>query len=141
MGTFKLEYSMVTPWLPTDAGHTVTAARDVIIQDVNECVYTGDDPTFKHQCYVADPAGGGHDADAVCTNVVMTDDNQGPGYTCSCPDGYDGNAFASAGAFERHLDGKRALQDLYDAEVRAEGEDESFDAWLVANRRCVVSPN
>ena len=41
VGTFNLEYTMVTPWLPKDAGNVVSAKRDVIVSDVDECTYSG----------------------------------------------------------------------------------------------------
>ena len=51
VGTFTLEYTMVTPWLPPDAGQRVKAARDVIISDVDECSYAGGHGPFVHQCF------------------------------------------------------------------------------------------
>ena len=53
----------------------------------------------------------------------------GPGYTCACPDGYDGNAFATEAAFVTHAEGKAQLRARF-----GDGDDAAFDAWLMANR-------
>eukprot|EP00617_Octactis_speculum_P023780 CAMPEP_0185766744 /NCGR_PEP_ID=MMETSP1174-20130828/38625_1 /TAXON_ID=35687 /ORGANISM="Dictyocha speculum, Strain CCMP1381" /LENGTH=500 /DNA_ID=CAMNT_0028450557 /DNA_START=259 /DNA_END=1758 /DNA_ORIENTATION=+ len=77
VGTYEVEYSVESPWLA--ANKLSTAKQTVRVHNTNECGYQGTVDYCQPKCYHGD-----HDSlvntDAICTDVVMQDDNQGPGY-------------------------------------------------------------
>jgi hypothetical protein len=72
-GHFEVMYTIQTPWLGAD--RNITKTRTVIVNDVDECTYTGDVASFHHQC----------SATARCVNTYGS-------YDCLCPAGYEGDA-------------------------------------------------
>eukprot|EP00622_Pseudochattonella_farcimen_P003109 FR738210.1.p1 GENE.FR738210.1~~FR738210.1.p1 ORF type:complete len:351 (+),score=59.76 FR738210.1:120-1055(+) len=54
---------------------------------------------------------------------------EGPGYTCSCPEGYAGNAFQTAAAFQAHQKGKNRFLAMFNASGASD-----FDEWLKTER-------
>ena len=46
VGTFNVSYWLTVPWLPVDE-RTVEAKRQVIVSDVDECVYEGGAELFQ----------------------------------------------------------------------------------------------
>lgn len=135
VGDFAVTFTAVTPWLD-EAQRQIKVEHAVTVLDVDECSYDGPVEQFQHKCFKRE-----HDdprmADGVCTNVVMVDD-VGPGYTCSCPEGYAGNAFADELAFNIHAQGKQALQDAHAAAGAAaaiKGDDaRNMNSWLQHTR-------
>ena len=134
VGTFAVNYTLTVPWLPEEHGRKVRAARLVVVDDVDECSYAGDDDDFRPMCFVME-ASDHSVANATCTNIVMRDDNIGPGYTCSCPEGYEGNAFGTSRSFQAHREAKADLRALYDAELEdASSDGDGFETWLQTTR-------
>ena len=48
VGTFEVTYSVEAPWLGSEGA--VQLSRTVVVQDVNECTYTGPVDALKHTC-------------------------------------------------------------------------------------------
>ena len=88
----------------------------------------GKDPGFYAKCFVKTP-GDLNTASASCSNIIMQDDMEGPGYTCSCPEGYAGNAFQTAAAFQAHQKGKNRFLAMFNASGASD-----FDEWLKTER-------
>jgi len=76
VGEYTVYYSIDTPWLPTEH---VTQKRTVIVEDIDECTYTGPLAFLRHSCV---------DTLGICTNTYGA-------YTCSCLPGYSGDGFTS----------------------------------------------
>jgi hypothetical protein len=79
-GQSVVSYSIDTPWISSRP--TLSTSREVEVVDVDECLYTGEDEEFKHNCV----------GFATCNNQICSED--APGFTCVClDDGYevDGN--------------------------------------------------
>jgi len=97
VGKFTVDYTVESPWLEEN-NKVVSAVQTVTVSNTNECGYQGDVDVCRPKCFQSE-----YDSivesNAICTDVVMQDDNQGPGYLCSCPEGYTGNAFESAESF------------------------------------------
>ena len=99
-GSYKVEYSIDTPWIV--GAPTVTATRDVVVADVDECTYTGEDPRFIPHCHFP----------ATCRNRVCVDDEDEPvspgphTYECVClQDGFEPDGDGGC-VDERHADTK-----------------------------------
>lgn len=88
IGEYRVKYELDIDWLNPDNNGNSTkevpssikaVTRTVVVEDVDECTYTGKHPRFYHRCANA----------SVCVNTIGS-------YECKCPDGYEGDGLKDA---------------------------------------------
>ena len=86
-GTYSITYALATPWI--QGRKEATTTRTVVVKDVDECSYGGEDPDYHNHCHFP----------AKCRNVQCGTAGFGPSdaaYECVCenedfePDGDNG---------------------------------------------------